>query len=105
LSDSIAQRYKVTRDVPDADTLRSQFSDAGFEQVNVARKEMLVRLPEIEKFIIAQLRATPIAEVIESLSASEQSALARDATESLSPYADGVDVVVPDFINLVIARK
>ena len=105
IGNTIAQRYMAARDVPDADTLRAQFSDAGFSQVDVTRNQMQIRLPEIEKFIIAQLRATPIAEAIESLSAREQAALAQDAAEELSNYTDGVDVVAPDFINLVFARK
>jgi hypothetical protein len=91
--------------VPDANTLRSQFSDAGFGQVDVTRIEMQIRLPEIEKFVIAQLRSTPFAEAIESLSVSEQAALAKDAAEGLSLYADGVDAVVPDSSNVVFARK
>jgi ubiquinone/menaquinone biosynthesis C-methylase UbiE len=105
VDESTARRYKATRDVPDADSLRSQFSDAGFRQVDITRKEMQMRLPEIKKFIIAQLRSTPFAEAIESLSASDQAALAQDAAEELSPYADGVDAVVPDSINLVSAKK
>jgi len=73
--------------------------------VDVTRKEMQIRLPEIEKFIIAQLRSTPFAEAIESLLTSEQSALAQDAAEELSLYADGVDAVLPDFSNVVFAKK
>ncbi len=105
VDEATARRNKAARDVPDADTLRSQFSDAGFRQVDVTRIEMQIRLPEIEKFVIAQLRSTPFAEAIESLSVSEQAALARDAAEGLSLYADGVDAVVPDFSNIVFAKK
>jgi ubiquinone/menaquinone biosynthesis C-methylase UbiE len=105
LDASIAQRYRATRDVPDVNSLRSQFIDAGFRQVNVNRTEVRVRLPEIAKFIIAQLRSTPFAEAIRSLSASDQTALGQDAAEELSPYADGVDVVVPDYSNVVFAQK
>ena len=103
LGDAAARRFKTTRDVPDVATLRSQFGEAGFGQVNVTREEMVIRLPEIEKFIIAHLRGTPSAEAIESLATSEQSALSQNAAERLSPYADGIDVVVPDSINLVFA--
>ncbi len=105
LGDATARQFDASRDLPDADTLRSLFIEAGFRQVDVTRTQMHVRLPEIEKFVIAHLCGTPIAEAIGSLSASEQSALARDAAEGLSPYADGVDVDVPRFNNLVFARK
>ncbi len=88
-----------------AETYTSLFIDAGFRQVDVTRTQIHVRLPEFEKFVIAHLCGTPIAEAIGSLSASEQSVLARDAAEGLSLYADGVDVVVPRFNNLVFARK
>jgi len=40
-----------------------------------------------------------------SMSDREQSALARHVDEGLSAYADGLDAVVPDLINLVSARK
>ena len=105
MDDTAERRLLATRVVPDVDALRSLFIDAGFEQVNVTRMEKQVRLPEIEKFIIANLRGTVLAEDIETLSASEQSALAKDGAEGLAPYADGVDTVMPDFSNLVFAKK
>lgn len=105
IDDAAAQRYFTSRDVPDADTLRSKFIHAGFNRVDVTRIEMRINLPEIEKFVIAHLNGTPTASALGALSASEQSALAKDAAEDLSAYADGVDVVVPDFSNLVFAIK
>jgi ubiquinone/menaquinone biosynthesis C-methylase UbiE len=105
IDENASRRYLVALDVPDADVLQSMFSEVGFGQVNVEHIEMEVRLPEIEKFILAHLRGTPVADAVESLSESKQSALAGNAIEDLSAYADGPDVVVPYFINLVLAKK
>jgi len=66
---------------------------------------MEIRLPDIRAFVLAQTRGTPIASDVNALSEAEQSTLANDAAERLSQYADGLDVVVPDFCNLVSASK
>ena len=66
---------------------------------------MEIRLPDIRAFVLAQTRGTPIAADVNALSEAEQSALASDAAEALSPYADGLDLVVPDFCNLVSSSK
>ena len=105
INENTSRRYLAALDVPDANALQSMFSDAGFRQVEVTPIEMDVLLPEIEKFILAHLRGTPVADAVEALSEGEQFAFVRDVTEDLSAYADGFDVVVPDFINLVSARK
>lgn len=105
IDEATGKKYLESRDVPDANTLRALFGDAGFEHIEVARGQMEVRLPEIRSFVLAQTRGTPIAADVSALSEAKQSALANDAAERLSKYADGEDVVVPDFCNLVSARK
>jgi ubiquinone/menaquinone biosynthesis C-methylase UbiE len=105
IDDAAAQRYHTARDVPDAETLRSKFVDAGFSQVDVTRIEMQIHLPEIESFIIAHLNGTPSAAALGSLSSREQSVFAKDAADGLSDYTDSGDAVVPDFINMVVAVK
>lgn len=105
INEGAAEQYLKPREVPDIDTLKALFTGAGFRQVNVTHMEMQVRLPEIETFIIAHLLGTPMAEALEQLSAREQAALASYAAEKLSAYADGLDAVVPDAVNLVLAQK
>ena len=104
IDDAVAKTYLESRDVPDADSLRTLFSDAGFAQVEVIREQIEIRLPDIRTFVLAQTRGTPIAENVNALSESQQTALANHAAEALSSFADGADVVVPDFCNLVSAR-
>ena len=104
IDDTVAKTYLESRDVPDVDSLRALFSDAGFAQVEVVREQMEIRLPDIRTFVLTHTRGTPIAKNMSALSESQQSALANDAAAALSSFADGVDVVVPDFCNLVSAR-
>ena len=105
IDDATAARYFTSRDVPDADALRSMFIDAGFGQVTITRSEMNVRLPDIKQFVLAHLQGTPVADAVGAVAPEVQDALARDAADALSPYADGADVVVPDFTNIVSATK
>ncbi len=76
IDDTTATRYFASRDVPSSDDLRSMFRDAGFREVNLERVEMQVRLPDIEKFVAAHLRGTPVAAEFEALSEDNQDALA-----------------------------
>ena len=105
IDDATGKRFCESRNVPGADTLRALFSDAGFEQVEVTREQMEIRLPDIRAFVLAQTQGTPIAADVNALSEVEQSGLASDAAERLSQYADGLDVVVPDFCNVVSSSK
>ena len=100
-----ATRYFASRNVPTPEALNSMFDEAGFRDVVLERVEMQVRLPDIEKFVAAHLRGTPVAAEFEALPKSEQDALAKDAANGMAAYADGVDVVVPDFSNIVAAVK
>lgn len=104
IDDTVAKTYLESRDVPDADTLRALFGDADFSQVEVVHEKMDIRLPGIRTFVLAQTQGTPIADNVSALSESKQSALANDVAEALSEFADGPDVVVPDFCHLVSAR-
>ncbi len=105
IDEDTSQRYLAARDVPDANALQSMFSDTGFRQVSITPIEMEVRLPEIEKFILAHLRGTPVAGAVEALSEGAQTAFVEAAVRDLSKFSDGSDVIVPDAINLVSARK
>ena len=98
-----SQRYLASREVPDANALQSMFN--GFRQVSITPIEMEVRLPEIDQFILAHLRGMPVSGAVEALSEGAQSAFVETVVRDLSKFTDGSDVVVPDSINLVSARK
>jgi len=105
IDDNTARQYQTTRDVPDAESLRQLFENAGFKSVKVTREELFVRLPEIEKFVISHLLGTPISTALQTLSEKDQKQLAKDVALHVKAFADGNDVVVPDRINLVRATK
>ena len=105
IDDETSRRYLAARDVPDGNALQSMFNDTGFRQVSVSPIEMDVRIPEIERFVLAHLRGTPVSGAVDALSETEQIALVGDVVGDLADFADGADVVVPDSINLVSARK
>jgi ubiquinone/menaquinone biosynthesis C-methylase UbiE len=100
-----AGRYLVTRDVPDADTLNALFAGAGFGKIEVERIEMAIRIPDVRSFAVPHLLGTPVAPAVSALGADGQATLAEMIADNVAPYADGDDVVVPDFINRVAATK
>jgi ubiquinone/menaquinone biosynthesis C-methylase UbiE len=105
IGDKEARQYRQSRDVPDAASLRQLFEDAGFSNVDVSVKEMLVWLPEIKKFAISHLDGSPISSALNALSEEAQGNLARDVAADIAAYANGDDVVVPDSIHLICATK
>ena len=105
IDEATGNRFREIRNVPGVDTLRALFSDAGFEQVGVTREQIEFRLPEIRAFVLAHLQGTPFAAAVKALPDAEQSALANDVAEWLSQYADGIDVVVPEFCHFVSSKK
>jgi len=105
VDDATAERFLQSRDVPTASGLRQKFVTAGFRDVTVARSEMKNRLPNIADFVSEHLLGVPIADRVSLLSDAERRSLGEDAAKRLERYADGQDAVVPDCINLIIARK
>lgn len=100
-----ANRYLQARNVPGAGELEAIFVAAGFRDVTISQAEMKNRIPDVASFVAVHLLGTPIADKVGELSQEERTALGATAAEGLAEYADGVDAVVPDFINLVAARK
>jgi len=105
IGDKEARQYRKSRDVPDAASLRQLFEDAGFSDVDVSVKEMLVRLPAIKNFVISHLGGNPISPALNALSEEAQANLARDVAADIAAYADGDGVVVPDSVHLICATK
>lgn len=105
IDNETAQRFLQSRDVPSASELRQLFIAAGFREVNVACVERRNRLPSIAEFVAEHLLGVPIADRVRQLSEAQRLALGADAANRMSQFADGEDAVVPDFINLVSAKR
>ena len=99
-----ASKYRASRIVPDADALRRVLAEARFREAHIRPSMMMIRLPQIEGFVLSHLSASPVASAVAALSIEKRAALATQVKEALQPYADGDDVVVPDETNIAIAH-
>ena len=61
--------------------------------------------PKVAEFVAEHLLGVPIADRVRDLSDRERLALGADAAKRMSEFADGDDAIVPDFINLVSAKR
>src|SRR6185436_17387650 len=93
-------KYRASRIVPHADVLCGILAEARFREAQIRPSMMMIRLPQIEGFVLSHLSASPVAGAVAALSAEKRVALAKQVKESLLPYADGDDVVVPDETNI-----
>ena len=100
-----ANRFLQSRNVPSADELESMVDSAGFRDVTVTHTSMENRLPDIANFVAEHLLGVPIADKVRELSEAQRAALGAHAAQSLMQYADGKDAVVPDYANIVTAKK
>ncbi|MET0722512.1 MAG: hypothetical protein ABWY64_17005, partial [Tardiphaga sp.] len=99
-----ASKYRASRIVPDADVLCRILAVARFRAAHVRPSMTMIRFPQIERFVLSHLSASPVASALAALSAEKRVALAKQVKGSLQPYADGDDVVVPDETNIAIAH-
>jgi len=100
-----ASKYRASRIVPDADALCRLLVEARFLEAHVRPSMMMIRLPQIEGFVLSHLSASPVASAVAALSTEKRAALAKQVKAALQAYADGDDVVVPDETNIAIAHR
>ena len=102
-----AAKYRAgrLRLVPDANVLRSMMVAAGFRDVEVRPRTMMIHLPAIETFVLGHLAGHPVAGAIAALGGEGRAAFARQVKTALRPYADGDGVAYPDEINIAAARR
>jgi ubiquinone/menaquinone biosynthesis C-methylase UbiE len=99
-----ARRYRASRVVPTAEELHRLLVDAGFQVVEIRPSVMTIRMPPVEAFVLGHLAATPVVGTVAALSEETRTALARQVSLALQPYADGQGVVVPDETNIALAH-
>ena len=100
----IARKYRESRVVPDAGALHGMLVEAGFHQVRILPRVMIVRLPSIEAFVIGHLSSSPVAGAVAALSEEQRSEIGRQVRKELAQYAEGDGVAIPDEVNIAMGR-
>ena len=101
----VAEKYRASRVVPDAEALRRMLVDAGFRAVEVHPRPMIIRLPWIENFVVGHLSSSPVAGTITGMSDGQRAEFGREVRAALQPYADGDGVANPDEVNIAMGRR
>jgi ubiquinone/menaquinone biosynthesis C-methylase UbiE len=96
---------RTSRICPDPDALQQLVSQAGFRDVRVRARTLDRRLPQIGRFVLRHLAATPVAHAVAALSEEARGQLADDARKALAQYQDGDVVVFPETTHVVIAVR
>jgi hypothetical protein len=96
----IARKYRELRAVPDAAALHRMLVEAGFEEVQVRSRAMVVRLRSIETFVIGQLSSSPMAGVIAEWSEERRNRFGTQVAEALRHHASGDEVAIPDEVHV-----
>ena len=99
-----AERFCASRKVPGDQELLGLASGAGLRDPELHRRKRTVRLPQVERFVIAHLAGTPVAAQLSGAAEAKRSELARDVAQELAPYREGDEVAFPEEITVVTAR-
>ena len=100
-----ATTLRTSRACPDPETVRSLMMQTGFRDARTCARDVTRRLPEITRFVLRHLAATPAASAIAALSDGERAALADDVRKALLTYAEGDGVRYREVANVVMAVR
>jgi ubiquinone/menaquinone biosynthesis C-methylase UbiE len=100
----IVARFNASRKTPTADELRQLVMDAGFSDVEVSVSRINVHLPQIDKFVLDHLAATPVASAVDAADAETRKKIGASAREQLQHYADGDGITYPEETHVLTAR-
>jgi ubiquinone/menaquinone biosynthesis C-methylase UbiE len=99
-----ANRYRASMIVPQAEALRQMLADTGFRDVQIRVSKMTLRFPPMETFVLCHLAGNPVAEAVAALSEEKRTALAKQVSRALQPYAEGEGTAVPYEIHIAMAH-
>jgi SAM-dependent methyltransferase len=88
----------------DADEIRRLLWAAGFAMVEVTKREIEARLPELRRFVPAHVGATAMAASFHSASAEIRETVVSEMEERLASYATEAEVRVPFRTHLAMGR-
>lgn len=101
----IARKYRASRVVPDAESLRRMLVEAGFRAVEIRPQTKVIRLPAIEDFVVNHLSSSPVGGTIAAMSGEQRARFGQEVRAALQPYAEGEGVAIPDEINIAMGSK
>jgi hypothetical protein len=87
----------------DAVELHGLVASAGFRYVRVRPTIAMTKLPLPDQFVPGHLAALPMAQAIARLAPDRRAALLAEMTETLRPYVDGEQVIIPAGVNVATA--
>lgn len=99
-----ATKYRAARVVPNAEALHHMMVESGFHAVQIRPRAMVVRLPQIEMFVVGHLSSSPVAGAVAAMSEKRRAEFTKHVKLALQPYAEGDGVAVPDEVNIAIAH-
>lgn len=105
ISPEIAQIQRGQRITPSASDLTKQLSDAKFEQVQVVRQQLTIKVPKPSEFVPLHLGSMPIAQAFIDLSNDQKNALISDVENSMIEYIKGDQMIYPDAVNVATGIK
>ena len=100
-----ATTLRRSRACPDPETVRGLMMQTGLRDTTTCARDLTRRLPEITRFVLRHLAATPVASAIAALSDGERAALADDVRKALLTYAEGDGVRYREVANVVVGVR
>lgn len=100
----VAARFNASRKNPTADGLRQLVTEAGFSDVDVDVSRINVHLPQIDKFVLDHLAATPVASAVAATDAEARKQIGASVMQQLLSYTDGDGITYPEETHVLTAR-
>ena len=100
----VAARFNASRKTPAAEELQQLVTEAGFSDVEVSVSRINVHLPQIDRFVLEHLAATPVASAVEAADAETRRKIGANAREQLQRYVEGDGITYPEETHVVTAR-
>lgn len=104
VSPEVAAGMRVVCALGEGETLQALLLQAGFCEVRLALRTLVMRFPSVETFIPGQFAATPFADAVTALDMATRTALLEDVRMALQPYTDIEGVAVPNTAHVAVAR-
>jgi ubiquinone/menaquinone biosynthesis C-methylase UbiE len=100
----VADRFNASRNVPTAGGLHHLATEAGFSAVDVRVSRINVHLPQIDKFVLDHLAATPVASAIDAADVEARRKIGASVGEQLHRYAEDDGIIYPEETHVLTAR-
>jgi ubiquinone/menaquinone biosynthesis C-methylase UbiE len=99
-----ATRFLASRVAPSHDELAASAAAAGFAGIQISVSRIQVHLPQIDRFALEHLAATPVAAAVASATDEARAQVASSVAQAMRPYHDGDGVTYLEETNVLTAR-